>query len=66
MAAIRADLLTVAKAAWAISCDDFAYDSETRDTACDLWLLAVELLQNYERRRSYRSLNRRPSAGLRP
>ena len=50
MATLRHDLLTVASAAFAIRCDDAAYDAETRESAWDLWCLALELLSSHERR----------------
>jgi hypothetical protein len=45
----KEDLLTVARAAWAISCDDYAYDPQIREHASDLWFLAMDLLRNHQR-----------------
>jgi hypothetical protein len=50
METVRQDLLTVVNAAFAIRCDDGAYTNETRNSAWDLWCLALELLGRHERR----------------
>jgi hypothetical protein len=50
METVRQDLLAVANAAFAIRCDDQAYDDETRNSAWDLWCLALELLGRHDRR----------------
>jgi hypothetical protein len=62
VATFKEDLLTVARAAWAISCDDYAYDHKIRENASELWFLAMDLLNNHERLRGDSDFERLPSA----
>jgi hypothetical protein len=54
MGTIKNDLMTVARASWTIGCDDDHYETTTREAAVDLWMLAIEMLKSYERRRAKR------------